>query len=144
MGMNIDIASIDMVSEVNMVSIVVYGCVSADRHVGRRKEEGASQWGWGVHECGWSEIEGCGLCFGIHCLRFQNRLFLVPKDFSNLVQILETWHKMSKMRDIFASRTQSRGGDPLQKPYFLRFTGKPSSSSDFLDLGWRQRERARF
>uniref|UniRef100_A0A8D1XTJ7 Gamma-aminobutyric acid type A receptor subunit beta2 n=2 Tax=Sus scrofa TaxID=9823 RepID=A0A8D1XTJ7_PIG len=31
-GMNIDIASIDMVSEVNMVSTEVYGCVSADLH----------------------------------------------------------------------------------------------------------------
>ncbi|XP_008562417.1 PREDICTED: gamma-aminobutyric acid receptor subunit beta-2 [Galeopterus variegatus] len=39
-GMNIDIASIDMVSEVNMVSIEVYGYVSADLHfgTGRRRE----------------------------------------------------------------------------------------------------------
>lgn len=39
-GMNIDIASIDMVSEVNMVSTEVYGCVSADLHLGTgsRKE----------------------------------------------------------------------------------------------------------
>uniref|UniRef100_A0A8D0YUC0 Gamma-aminobutyric acid type A receptor subunit beta2 n=1 Tax=Sus scrofa TaxID=9823 RepID=A0A8D0YUC0_PIG len=36
-GMNIDIASIDMVSEVNMVSTEVYGCVSADLHSGTGK-----------------------------------------------------------------------------------------------------------
>lgn len=33
-GMNIDIASIDMVSEVNMVSIEVHGFISADLYLG--------------------------------------------------------------------------------------------------------------
>lgn len=39
-GMNIDIASIDMVSEVNMVSTEIYSCVSSDLHLGTgsRKE----------------------------------------------------------------------------------------------------------
>lgn len=42
-GMNIDIVSIDMVFEVNMVSIEVYGCVFIDFYlvVGRRKELGS-------------------------------------------------------------------------------------------------------
>lgn len=33
-GMNIDIASIDMVSEVNMVSNEIYGWISKDLHLG--------------------------------------------------------------------------------------------------------------
>lgn len=39
-GMNIDIASIDMVSEVNMVSTEIYGWIPTDLYlgIGRRKE----------------------------------------------------------------------------------------------------------
>jgi hypothetical protein len=48
--MNIDIASIDMVSEVNMVSFEVYGCVPKPSFEGR-EEEGACPSGWGMCEC---------------------------------------------------------------------------------------------
>lgn len=47
-GMNIDIASIDMVSEVNMVSTEVYGCVSADLHLGTGKSKNPKTKEWGV------------------------------------------------------------------------------------------------
>lgn len=52
-GMNIDIASIDMVSEVNMVSTEVYGWVAANLHLGMQGEKVVSQWERGVsdHMC---------------------------------------------------------------------------------------------
>ena len=51
-GMNIDIASIDMVSEVNMVSVKVYSCVSTDLHLGTgRRKDPASGGGVCVRMC---------------------------------------------------------------------------------------------
>lgn len=51
-GMNIDIASIDMVSEVNMVSIKVYSCVFTDLHLGTgRRKDPASGGGVCVSMC---------------------------------------------------------------------------------------------
>lgn len=62
-GMNIDIASIDMVSEVNMVSTEVYDCVSSDIHWGQGGER--SQ---GV--CGYVYAVGArtGFCFATPCV----------------------------------------------------------------------------
>lgn len=67
-GMNIDIASIDMVSEVNMVSIEVYGCVSADLHLGTgRRKDPTGEGGVCMSMCRkWGE--GRAFCFGTHCL----------------------------------------------------------------------------
>lgn len=51
-GMNIDIASIDIVSEVNMVSIKVYSCVSTDLHLGTgRRKDPASEGGVCMSMC---------------------------------------------------------------------------------------------
>lgn len=98
-GMNIDIASIDMVSEVNMVSTEVYGCVSADLHLGTgsRKEPVG---GGGVCMSMYMKWggEGWGFCFGAHCVGgFKAFAFLVPHNFSNLVWILGNWYRASKM-----------------------------------------------
>lgn len=63
-GMNIDIASIDMVSEVNMVSIKVYSCVSTDLlHLGTGRRKDPTRGGGGVHEYVY-EV-GCGTVFEI-------------------------------------------------------------------------------
>lgn len=65
-GMNIDIASIDMVSEVNMVSTEVYGWVFADPHVGiGRRQESASGGGVCPTLC---MMWGQGISFGTHCV----------------------------------------------------------------------------
>lgn len=77
-GMNIDIASIDMVSEVNMVSIKVYSCVSTDLHLGTgRRKDPASGGGVCMSMC----MKWDAALF----LRFQSWLFLVLKGFSNLI-----------------------------------------------------------
>lgn len=80
------------------------------------------KWEWGQGILLWNPL----------CLWLQSPFFLVPRDFSNLVLILGTWHKASKMHHTFTCKTQSHAGDPPQKPHFLKFNGKPLSSSDFL------------
>lgn len=105
-GMNIDIASIDMVSEVNMVSTEVYSCTSTDLHLGTGSRKGSvsggginmskhMKWGWGLGILLWNPL----------CLRFQSPCFLVPNDFSNLVQILENWYRASKSIIIHVQNT---------------------------------------
>lgn len=68
---------------------------------------------------------------------------MVPKDFSNSVGILGTWLKASKIPHTFTCRIQPHARHLLQKPHFLKFNGKSSSSGDSLDLGWGSEEEIR-
>lgn len=39
------------------------------------------------------------------------------------------------MHPTFTCKTQPHAGEPLQESHFLRFSGKPTSSSDFSEFG---------
>lgn len=132
-GMNIDIASIDMVSEVNMVSINVHSYASAILNLGAGK---CRRWGCGV--LGYMYSMGTRdtvFCPGIHGICSYRPTHSGTLHFFQFGSNIVSQHRVSKAHHTFTCVRQQYAGGPLQDLWFWQLLGSLSLSTDKL-LVW--------
>lgn len=115
-GMNIDIASIDMVSEVNMVSINVHSYASAILNLGAGK---CRRWGCGV--LGYMYSMGTRdtvFCSGIHGICSYRPTHSGTLHFFQFGSNIVSQHRVSKAHHTFTCERQQYAGGPLQDLWF--------------------------
>lgn len=115
-GMNIDIASIDMVSEVNMVSINVHSYASAILHLGMG--EGCH---WGCVMFGYMYSMGTRdtvFCPGIHGICSHRPTHSGSLHFSQFGSNTVSQHIVSKTHHTHTCKRQQYAGGPLQDLWF--------------------------
>lgn len=137
-GMNIDIASIDMVSEVNMVSINVPSYASAILHLGMGE---CRHWGCGMLEY----MYGIGTGTWYFALEFCSYR-TTPSGLLPISQIgfnTVSEYRVSKRHHTCICKRQQYAGGPLQNAWFsqlLEHLRLSSDNSGFGDQSWEKED----